>query len=165
MKEITFDQYAPQVIQTLPKGAFLTVRHGGRDNVMTIGWGTIGVIWGQPIFSVLVRPSRFTFGLLEASGEFTVSIPLTDMSKALAVCGSKSGRDIDNFAAAGLQKLPGVKIATPVIAGAGLHYECKVVFKQPMNPTPLDSNLNSSFYSNGDYHTLYFGQIQATWLE
>ena len=165
MKEITFDQYAPQVIQTLPKGAFLTVRHGGRDNVMTIGWGTIGVIWGQPIFSVLVRPSRFTFGLLEASGEFTVSIPLTDMSKALAVCGSKSGRDIDKFAAAGLQKLPGVKIATPVIAGAGLHYECKVVFKQPMNPAPLDSTLNSSFYSNGDYHTLYFGQIQATWLE
>ena len=165
MKEITFDQYAPQVIQTLPKGAFLTVRHGGRDNVMTIGWGTIGVIWGQPIFSVLVRPSRFTFGLLEASGEFTVSIPLTDMSKALAVCGSKSGRDIDKFAAAGLQKLPGVKIATPVISGAGLHYECKVVFKQPMNPTPLDSTLNASFYSNGDYHTLYFGQIQATWLE
>ena len=165
MKEITFDQYAPQVIQTLPKGAFLTVRHGGRDNVMTIGWGTIGVIWGQPIFSVLVRPSRFTFGLLEASGEFTVSIPLTDMSKALAVCGSKSGRDIDKFAAAGLQKLPGVKIATPVIAGAGLHYECKVVFKQPMNPAPLDSNLNAAFYSNGDYHTLYFGQIQATWLE
>ena len=165
MKEITFDQYAPQVIQTLPKGAFLTVRHGGQDNVMTIGWGTIGVIWGQPIFSVLVRPSRFTFGLLEASGEFTVSIPLTDMSKALAVCGSTSGRDIDKFAAAGLQKLPGVKIATPVIAGAGLHYECKVVFKQPMNPAPLDSNLNASFYSNGDYHTLYFGQIQATWLE
>ena len=165
MKEITFDQYAPQVIQTLPKGAFLTVRHGGRDNVMTIGWGTIGVIWGQPIFSVLVRPSRFTFGLLEASGEFTVSIPLTDMSKALAVCGSKSGRDIDKFAAAGLQKLPGVKIATPVIAGAGLHYECKVVFKQPMNPAPLDSNLNASISSNGDYHTHYFGQIQATWLE
>ena len=165
MKEINFDQYAPQVIQTLPKGAFLTVRHGGRDNVMTIGWGTIGVIWGQPIFSVLVRPSRFTFSLLEASGEFTVSIPQTDMAKALAICGSKSGRDIDKFAASGLQKLPGIKIATPVIAGAGLHYECKVVFKQPMDPTPLDSNLNSAFYSNGDYHTLYFGQIQATWLE
>lgn len=165
MKEVAFDHYAPQVIQTLPKGAFLTVRHAGRDNVMTIGWGTIGVIWGQPIFSVLVRPSRFTFGLLDASGEFTVSIPLTDMSKALALCGSKSGRDLDKFAAAGLQKLPGIKIATPAIAGAGLHYECKVVFKQPMNPAPLNSNLNSSFYSNGDYHTIYFGQIQSAWLE
>lgn len=165
MKEVAFDQYAPQVIQTLPKGAFLTVRHAGRDNVMTIGWGTIGVIWGQPIFSVLVRPSRFTFDLLEGSGEFCVSIPLAGMAKSLAVCGSKSGRDLDKFAAAGLQKLPGIKIATPVIAGAGLHYECKVVFKQPMDPKPLEKGLDASFYGNGDYHTLYFGQIQAAWLE
>ncbi len=165
MKEIAFAQYAPQVTQQLPKGAFLTVHHGGRDNVMTIGWGSIGVIWGQPIFSVLVRPSRFTFGLLEASGEFTVSVPLTDMSNALGICGSKSGRDLDKFAAAGLQKLPGVKIAVPLIAGAGLHYECKVVFKQAMNPQPLDKKLDAAFYTNGDYHTMYFGQIQATWLE
>ena len=165
MKEVAFEQYAPQVIQTLPKGAFLTVSHAGRDNVMTIGWGTVGVIWGQPIFSVLVRPSRFTFDLLEASGEFTVSIPLTDMSKALGICGSKSGRDLDKFAAAGLQKLPGLKIATPVIGGAGLHYECKVVFKQPMNPQLLEKNLDATCYGSGDYHTIYFGQIQAAWLE
>ena len=165
MKETAFDQYAPQVIQTLPKGAFLTVSHGGRDNVMTIGWGTVGVIWGQPIFSVLVRPSRFTFGLLEASGEFTVSVPRTDMARALAVCGSKSGRDFDKFAAAGLEKLPGVKVGAPMVAGAGLHYECKVVFQQPMNPEPLDSALKDAFYGNGDFHTLYFGKILATWQE
>ena len=120
MQEITFDQYAPQVLQQLPKGAFLTVSHGGRDNTMTIGWGSLGVIWGKPVFSVLVRPSRFTYGLLEASGEFTVSVPLADMAKALGVCGSKSGRDTDKFTAAGLQKLPGIKLATPVIGGAGL---------------------------------------------
>ena len=118
MQEVTFDQYAPQVLQQLPKGAFLTVSHGGRDNTMTIGWGSLGVIWGKPIFSVLVRPSRFTYGLLEASDEFTVSVPLADMAKALGVCGSKSGRDIDKFAAAGLQKLPGIKLTTPVIGGA-----------------------------------------------
>lgn len=165
MQEVHFSQYAQQVIQTLPKGAFLTVRHAGRDNTMTIGWGTLGVIWGQPIFSVLVRPSRYTFGLLEASGEFTVSIPLNDMSRALAVCGSKSGRDLDKFAAAGLQKLPGLRVATPVIAGAGLHYECKVVFRQPMAPETLDASLRESFYGNGDHHTLFFGQVQTAWLE
>ena len=165
MKEIAFDQYAPQVIQTLPKGAFLTVSHGGRDNTMTIGWGTLGVIWSQPIFSVLVRPSRFTYGLLDASGEFTVSVPRTDMAKALGICGSKSGRDLDKFAAAGLVKLPGLKIATPVIGGADLHYECKVVYKQPMNPPALDGALNSACYASGDYHTMYFGQILSTWIE
>ena len=165
MKQISFDQYAPQVLQQLPKGAFLTVSHDGRDNTMTIGWGSLGVIWGKPVFSVLVRPSRFTFGLLESSGEFTVSVPLTDMSKALGICGSKSGRDIDKFAEAELQKLPGIKISTPVIGGAGLHYECKVLFKQPMNPALLDPAINAASYSSGDYHTIYYGLIEASWLE
>ena len=165
MKQISFDQYAPQVLQQLPKGAFLTVSHDGRDNTMTIGWGSLGVIWGKPVFSVLVRPSRFTFGLLESSGEFTVSVPLTDMSKALGICGSKSGRDIDKFAAAELQKMQGIKISTPVIGGAGLHYECKVLFKQPMNPALLDPAINAASYSSGDYHTIYSGLIEASWLE
>lgn len=165
MKQISFDQYAPQVLQQLPKGAFLTVSHDGRDNTMTIGWGSLGVIWGKPVFSVLVRPSRFTFGLLESSSEFTVSVPLTDMSKALGICGSKSGRDIDKFAAAELQKMQGIKISTPVIGGAGLHYECKVLFKQPMNPALLDPAINTASYSSGDYHTIYYGLIEASWLE
>ena len=39
------DHFFKQVIQTLPKGAFLSVSHGGRDNVMTIGWGFIGAGW------------------------------------------------------------------------------------------------------------------------
>ena len=165
MQNIPFEQYAPQVLKQLPKGAFLTVSHSGRDNTMTIGWGSLGVVWGKPIFSVLVRPSRYTFGLLEASGEFTVSVPLTDMTKALAICGSQSGRDIDKFAAAGLQKLPGIKLATPVIAGAGLHYECKVVFSQPMDPTRLDAELGGTCYPCGDHHTIYYGLIEACWLE
>ena len=165
MQEISFDQYAPKVLQALPKGVFLTVSHAGRDNTMTIGWGSLGIVWRKPVFTVLVRPSRFTFGLIEASGEFTVSIPLNDMSDALAICGTKSGRDLDKFAAAGLQKLPGTKIATPVIAGAGLHYECKVIFKQPMNPSLLAAHVASDCYPGGDFHTLYYGFIQATWLE
>ena len=33
-----------------------------------------------------------------------------------------------------------------MVAGAGLHYECKVVFQQPMNPEPLDSALKPGGY-------------------
>ena len=127
MKQISFDQYAPQVLQQLPKGAFLTVSHGGRDNTMTIGWGSLGVIWGKPIFSVLVRPSRFTFGLLESSGEFTVSVPLTDMAKALGICGSKSGRDTDKFAEIGLTALPAEEVSAPLIGECFANLECRVV--------------------------------------
>ena len=165
MKPLDFHIPASQALEILQKGAFLTTQSQGKVNTMTIGWGSLGVIWGKPVFSVLVRPSRYTYGLLEASGEFTVSVPLADMAKALGVCGSKSGRDLDKFAAAGLQKLPGIKLATPVIGGAGLHYECKVVFKQPMNPALLDAGINAASYPSGDHHTIYYGLIEACWLE
>ena len=28
-------------------------KRSGKSNVMTIGWGTVGIIWGKPIFTVL----------------------------------------------------------------------------------------------------------------
>jgi flavin reductase (DIM6/NTAB) family NADH-FMN oxidoreductase RutF len=132
---------------------------------MTIAWGNIGFIWGKPIFTVLVRPSRYTYQFIEKSGEFTVSIPLKDMQKALGICGSKSGRDIDKFAVAELSVLPAQKINTPIISGCGLHFECKILYKQEMNPTHLDADVNQKSYTNGDYHTLYFGEIVSCYTE
>ncbi len=46
-----------------------------RPNVMTIGWLEIGIVWGRPIITVLVRPSRYTFSLLEKNPFFVVSVP------------------------------------------------------------------------------------------
>jgi len=165
-KPVDFSAYAGKAIDIIGKGAFLTTAHGGKVNTMTIGWGSIGVIWSKPIFTVLVRPSRFTYGLIEKSSEFTVSIPLAkDMKEALALCGTKSGRDIDKIAAANLTLWPGQKVAVPVIAGAGLYYECQIVYKQAMLPSALDSGYQARCYAAGDYHTMYFGEIVACYME
>lgn len=152
-------------LEILPRGAFLTTGKDGKYNTMTIGWGNIGVAWGKPIFTVLVRTSRYTYDLIEGSGEFTVSLPLIDMKEALNLCGSKSGRDIDKFQAAGLKPQPGRTISTPVITGGGLHYECKVVYKQAMQPELLSDAMKTQWYSQGDYHTLYFGEITAAYSD
>lgn len=164
-REITYNEYAPKVLEIISKGAFLTTNAGGRTNTMTIGWGGINFIWGKPIFMVMVRPSRFSFGLIEQSGEFTVTIPLKDLKDALNLCGSKSGRDIDKISAAGLMLQPGKTISTPVIAGGGLHYECKIVYKQAMIPTALDGTHQTKFYGQGDYHTMYFGEILTAYID
>ena len=113
----------------------------------------------------MVRPSRHTYQMIEASGEFTVSLPLKDMKAALGICGSKSGRDTDKFAAAGLKPTPARQIKTPVIEGCGLHYECRVVFKQTMDPAQLDQSITEEKYASGDFHTLYFGEILACYKD
>ncbi len=164
-KEINYNEYAAKALQSLSKGAFLTTSHGGQANTMTIGWGAISHMWGKPVFIVMVRGSRYTYGLLEASGEFTVSIPLKDMQKAVNICGSQSGRNVDKFAAAAIVPQAAKTVAAPVVAGCGLYYECKVVYKQAMQPAELTAELQQKWYANNDYHTLYFGEILSAYID
>jgi len=164
-KEVAYNDYAKEVTQILSKGAFLTTEVDGAVNTMTIAWGTVGFMWGKPVFMAMVRPSRFTYECLEKSQQFTVSIPFKDMSKALGICGSQSGRDTDKLAAANLTTVPGKKISTPVIADCGLHYECKVVYKQEMVAELLAADLQEKWYASGNYHTLFYGEILATYID
>ncbi len=163
--EIRYNEYANEITEVLSKGAFLTTEWDGKVNTMTIAWGSIGFIWRKPVFMAMVRPSRFTYEAMEKSGQFTVSIPFKDMGTALGICGSKSGRDIDKLVEANLTTNPGKKISTPVIANCGLHYECKVVYKQVMTPELLDKELQDQSYATGDYHTMYFGEILTTYVD
>lgn len=148
------------------QGAFLTVKSGEKINTMTISWGNVGYEWNRPIFTVLVRKSRYTHELIENSEDFTVSIPLSNnLKKALAVCGSKSGRDIDKFKECNLTLDKSQSVDTPIIGECELHYECKIVYKQEMNPQLLSKHIVESSYADGDYHTLYYGEIVATYIK
>lgn len=165
MSEIKWNGQAEQALEILSKGAFLTTADGDRTNTMTIGWGSIGFAWRKPVFSVLVRPSRYTYDIIEKSGEFTVTIPLENMQQALGICGTKSGRDMDKFAAAGIKTAPGKAVKTPVIDCAGIHYECKIIYKQAMLPANADPEVTTSCYATGDFHTIYYGEIVAVYTK
>ncbi|OPX34868.1 MAG: flavin reductase, partial [Desulfobacteraceae bacterium 4484_190.1] len=78
MKEIDYMAVAEKAMNQIKEGAFLTVRAGEALNTMTIGWATIGYVWRKPVFMVLVRDSRHTFGIIEKAADFTVSVPMTD---------------------------------------------------------------------------------------
>ena len=163
-QSVAYNELAGRVLEILSKGALLTSAHNGRTNAMTIGWGAFGFAWKRPLFMAMIRTSRYTHELVEASGEFTVSIPFTNIQQQLGLCGSRSGRDIDKIAAANLKLLPGEKIATPVVNTPGLHYECKVVSKQQMTAATTDEPVKSEWYADNDYHTLYFGEIVASYV-
>ena len=78
-REVNIWDYAGHIMKNIGKGALLTTKADGQVNTMTIGWGQIGVIWSKPVFTVLVRESRHTKGLLDKSGEFTVNVPLAQV--------------------------------------------------------------------------------------
>ena len=46
---------------------------GEQNNTMTAAWGQIGLLWNKPIFTIYVRPSRYTKKLLDQSEYFVIS--------------------------------------------------------------------------------------------
>ncbi|MGF7059606.1 flavin reductase family protein [Brassicibacter mesophilus] len=163
--DIKFNELSKEMLQQLKKGIFLTVKNGNELNTMTIGWGSIGIMWNKPILMVPVRYSRYTYGLIDQSKDFTVSVPLKgDMVSELAYCGTKSGRNVDKLKQLGLTIVEAKKVNTPIIGECQLHFECKIVYKQAMDPKMLDSEIKDVNYANDNFHVLYYGEIVSCYL-
>jgi len=119
----------------LPKGLrFLSIRpvylasmaHGKKKNIITIGMFTF--FSGKPsLVGIGISPKRYSYELIRRSGEFVVNIPTKKLMKAVSMCGSKSGRDVDKFVAARLTPIKGTKVNAPLIKECPVNIECKVV--------------------------------------
>jgi flavin reductase (DIM6/NTAB) family NADH-FMN oxidoreductase RutF len=156
---------AQETFERLRSSGALLVGGTDKPNVMTIGWGTLGVVWSRPVFIVLVRHSRHTHSFLEEHDEFTVCIPTEEMKDAVMLCGSKSGRDVDKISECGFDMVRGDKVQTPYIAQCPLHYECRVVHRNEVEEARLDGEIRGEYYAGGDYHTVYFGEILGAYRE
>lgn len=171
-KTINVADYAGDFMKALPKGILLTAKADDKVNSMVIGWGTIGVNWGKPVFAVYVRESRFTKELLDKNPEFTVNAPVGEFDqKILAICGSKSGRDIDKVAEAGLTLVDSEVISVPAIKEFPLTLECKVIYRQIQEFDLYQEDIAAKYYpeapatgSGRDVHYVYFGEIVAAYI-
>jgi flavin reductase (DIM6/NTAB) family NADH-FMN oxidoreductase RutF len=160
MRDVDFMAVYEGVMKQIKEGAFLTVKEGEALNTMTIGWATIGFAWKKPIMMVMVRNSRHTYSLIEKAADFTVSVPAGDMKKEIAFCGTKSGRDVDKFKECRLKTAPSRQVVSPIVQIPGIHFECRIVYKNAIDPARLTREYDP-IYPEKDYHTLYFGEIQA----
>jgi flavin reductase (DIM6/NTAB) family NADH-FMN oxidoreductase RutF len=133
----------------------------GSPNAMAIGWGQVGIVWRKRVFTVLVRPSRHTYGLIEEAGEFTVNIVPPQLKDLVQYCGSVSGRNHDKFKEKGMTAISSSKIKTPIVKECILHYECRIIYKNDLISSELKAFIVTGFYPNGDFHRLYFGEILA----
>ncbi len=166
-RDIYVLDYWPQTVQVLNNEGILLVSQDaeGKPNAMTIGWCTLGTIWGKPIMSVLVRPSRYTYGLMEVTNDFTVNVGSRELLSAVAFCGRESGRDVDKFDHLGLTAVPSQHVKSPIIGECVIHYECKVVHKHDLIPENLASEIVASAYPNGDFHRVYHGEVVAAYAD
>jgi len=159
-----FNESLKPTFERLQKtGVFLTCGKA-KPNTMTIGWGGPQIYWGKPIFIVPVRHSRFSYNLLQAHNEFTVSVPAPNdptLNQALGICGTKSGRDTDKYALAKLELVAGKEVSVPVIGGCEYYFECRTIYQQDLISALMPADVIRTCYPDGDVHRLFFGEIVA----
>lgn len=164
-RKINVWEYAPTILEETGKGVLLTTKADGKVNTMTIGWGTLGIEWGKPIYTVFVRESRHTKAMLDNNPEFTINVPYGKVDKSiLSICGTRSGRDMDKIAQLGLTLEEPETVSVPGIRQLPLTLECKVIYKQDQDSAAIGKDIQDRYYPEGDYHTAYYGLITAAYI-
>lgn len=140
------------------KWMLITAGTGERCNTMTASWGGVGVIWGAPAATCYVRPQRYTKEFLDREECFTLSFYGPEHRQALALCGAKSGRDVDKAQACGFT-VGVAACGAPYFEQAELVLVCRKRFVQDMDPDNMTQEIKEKWYPNKDYHTMYIGEI------
>lgn len=97
----------------------------GRANIMTAAWA--GTVCSDPVMvSVSIRPSRYSYGIIEKTGEFVINLTNRKLVRAADFCGVRSGRDVDKFQYLHLTPLPSQKVRAPGISESPVCLECRV---------------------------------------
>lgn len=191
-KEITKEQPQAKIEEDLPKGdliptnkfkditylkemttpsmpAILSAGNKNLYNSMTIEWGSLGVAFKKPIFTVYVKPDRYTYQVMEKSEIFTVNFIEKKLLKKFAIYGTKSGKDVNKEKEAGthikFMEENGITFDEAVEV-----FVCKKMAKSIIDENSMDPYIkelyrnNVKVYKTETPHVLYIGEIIAHYV-
>ena len=131
----------------------------GKANTMTASWGCFGILWNKPVGVCFIRPQRYTLPFVEEAERFTMTFLRDGFREALTFCGTKSGRDRDKIAEAGLHPVTfdgavTFEEAKTVLIGRKLYVDC-------LKPEGfLDPSIPKAHYSRRDFHKIFVAEIE-----
>ncbi len=103
----------------------VTCEADGVKNIFTVAW--TGVLCTQPpVTYISVRPERYSYEIISKSKEFVINLATKELTKAVDLCGVRSGRKMDKFAHLGLTCEKANKVNVPILVQSPLNLECKV---------------------------------------
>ena len=141
-------------------GTLLCAGNKSKANAMTIGWGTLGTLWGKPVLTVYVRSDRYTHRFMEECPYFTVM--KFSENKVVDYMGTHSGSDGNKASALGLH-IAYTQHGAPYYKEADEVIECRTLFARPLQKDGYRDALPHDFYADpstkGHVHTEYIGEI------
>ncbi|WP_258358672.1 flavin reductase family protein [Moorella sulfitireducens] len=106
------------------------VKHGDKHDLTTVAWFTQESS-NPPQVMVALHPKRYVLELLDATGEFVLTILADDQEHIATFCGSRTGRNVDKIKELGIVTEPAAVVATPRVKDALANLECKVAGRYP----------------------------------
>ena len=137
-------------------------------NTMTASWGGIGWLWNKPVAFIFIRPERYTHDFIETNDRLTLSFYGEEYRKALQICGSKSGRDINKVTETGLTPVA-LESGSMTFAEARMTLDCRKLFKSPMTAENfIDKDILERWYNDqpgGGLHDIYVVEIEEVYTK
>ena len=98
----------------------------GQPNIITIAW-LIPVSVNPPLVAMSIGPARYSYGLIQALGEFVINVAPYEIAQQVLFCGRHSGREVDKFAETKLTPGEAQQVQPPIIEECIAHIECRVM--------------------------------------
>lgn len=132
--------------------AIIGARDGDATGFATVAWAT-PVSHTPPMVAFALRSKSHTFGLVNKTRRFTISVPdaqMDDAAETVKACGNKTGNTVDKSELVDWRLLPAAQSSAreplPAIEGALTVFECRVDHLDPA----------------GD-HMLVIGYVDRAW--
>ena len=139
----------------------VTVKSGDKIDTMTAGWGGLGAMWGKHAAFIFLRESRMTKELLDSTDRLSLTFfEQTPRNKStLKYIGKVSGHQEDKIAVGGISV--DYYDDVPYLDDGNIVFICKKMYAGPIAREDfLDSEIDSKWYPDGDYHTMYVLEIE-----
>ncbi len=103
----------------------------GRQNLFTASW--VGTVCSDPaMVFVSVRPERYSYHMIDETGEFVLNLTTKKLAYAVDYCGVRSGRNEDKWQSMKLTPVRGTKVSAPYVKESPVNIECRVTQKIPL---------------------------------
>lgn len=155
--------FNPSIFNDFKKGALLTVGDIDKRNTMTVGWGFMGTLWKKNVIVVFVRPTRYTYSLMEECERFTLSFLKDGHDEQIEYMGRHSGRYEDKYEKSGLQPVYDNDSFVSYIKDSKYVLKCKKIYADFIKPECfIDKGLLANYDENlQDYHKVYIAEVTS----
>jgi len=134
----------------------LATSKNNKTNGLTIGWGSIGVLWRKPCCTVYIHKLRYSKEIFDNSDYFAVCF-FEGYKDELEYFGTHSGRNEDKIENSHLSI--NKNDLAPYFEESKLVIICKKMGQSDFDNNHIYEDKINNWYHQDGVHTLYFGEI------